>query len=77
MMQSVREIFQAAYADSLEIIPEGPFEFVQKNNDGKEKQHVIEPNKFKKALKNKFGDFDKFSDVFSRHLLGQKNIIAA
>jgi len=49
-MQSVREIYQAAYADSLEIIPEEPFEFVQKNNDGKKKHHVIEPNKFKNAL---------------------------
>ena len=76
-MQSVREIFEAAYGDSAGTIPQETFFFSQKNNDGVEKHYSITPKDYEKALANKFGNFDSFSERFTKHLLGQKNIIAA
>ena len=76
-MQTVKEIFNVAYEDTLALVPSETFCFSQKNNEGKEKSYSITPDQFRRALQNKFGDFEQFSERFSGHLLGQKNIIAA
>jgi len=68
-MKSVKSIFEEAYQDALVTIPKSAFRFTQKNNDGVVKHYEIQPDQFKKALRNKFGDFENFSKIFSRHLL--------
>ena len=76
-MKTVREIFNAAYEDTAKAVPNKAFTFSQKNNDGREKRHEIKPEQYTKALANKFGNFDSFSEKFTKHLLGQKHILAA
>ena len=76
-MQSIKDIYEKSFQDAMATIPDKVFKFSQLDNDGKEKHHRIEPDDYKKALRNKFGDFGKFSKNFSDHLLGQQNLIAA
>ena len=76
-MKTVEETFRIAYDDTLKVIPSEIYSFKQSNNDGKPIEYSIKPDEFKKSLKNKFGDYELFSKVFTDHLLGQKNIIAA
>lgn len=76
-MKTVEETFRNAFEDTLKVIPSEIYSFKQSNNDGIPIEYHIRPDEFKKSLKNKFGDYELFSKVFTDHLLGQKNIIAA
>jgi hypothetical protein len=76
-MESITEIFESSVRDAGDTIPAEIFRFSQKNNDGKDKNYSIKPTDYKKSLQNKFGDFSRFSRVFTDHLLGQKNLVSA
>lgn len=76
-MKSLEEIYKQSLKEAEDLIPESVFHFTQENGEGVDKKYSISPLEFKKALHNKLGDFSKFVGVFTDHLLGQKNIIAA
>ena len=76
-MKSIEEIYKDSVNEAESTIPSETFNFKQKNNEGIEKNYSISPDRFKKSLHSKFLNFSKFSNVFSDHLEGQKNLIAA
>jgi hypothetical protein len=65
------------FEETLNIIPLLPYEFEQINNAGGLIKYVIQTSEFESSLKNKYGDFKSFSKNFTKHLLVQKNIVAA
>ena len=76
-MKTVEETFHIAYEETLKIIPKTLYSFKQANNEGVLKEYYIKPEEFENSLRNKFGNYERFSKIFTDHLLGQKNIIAA
>ena len=77
LMKTVEQTFASAFEETLKVIPEFTYEFEQVNNAGDVKKYKIQPFEFESSLKKKYGDFNTFSKNFTKHLLGQKNIVAA
>jgi hypothetical protein len=76
-IKTLEEIFYKTVEKTKMFIPGHVYSFSQKNSQGILKNYSIKPEEFSKSLKNKYGDFKSFSKIFTDHLEGQKNIIAA
>lgn len=74
---TVRELFKQAVTATDRAIPKQPVNFSQRAPNGTVKQYCLTEDAFRKALARKFADFDAFAERFTKHLLGQKNIVAA
>jgi hypothetical protein len=76
-MKTLKEIYLRSYHETLEIIPIVPYSFKQEDNAGVIRGYTIKPDDFKKAFGSKQDNYNKYIQNLTKHLLGQKNIIAA
>ena len=76
-MDTVEKLYRGALGRAADLIPSTAFEFTQTNNEGNVKQYRITPLQYKKALLNKYDDFDKYKRNLQEHLLGLRNLVAA
>jgi hypothetical protein len=76
-LDTVEKLYRDALQRADALIPAANFEFTQTNNDGKLKHYCITPVQYRKALQNKYSDFEKYKRNFVEHLLGLRNLVAA